>query len=127
MAARVTAAQVNDKVEALSEQIGALVSAISGGAESQASAPEAAKPATKVRKLASLHPVPDTSYGLTPEPRESGRHVVSVIALGKDGAPIMSAKTGAPRKPIRIPVEVARYLTTDDGRDALEAQVDSLA
>lgn len=123
---RVTAAQVNAKVDALSEQIGALVSAIGAGTEAQASAPEP-QATPKVRKLASLHPVPDTSYGLTPEPRESGRHVVSVIALGKDGAPVMSAKTGAPRKPIRIPVEVARYLTTDDGREALEAQVDSLA
>lgn len=84
-------------------------------------------PEPKVRKLASLVPVPDTAFGITPEPRGSGKHVVSVITLHKDGSPVMSAGTGAPRKPIRIPLPVAAYLLTDDGQDALSGIVESLA
>lgn len=94
----------------------------------QAQGPEAAPtPEPVKRELAALHVVPDTGYGLTPEPRASGKHVVSVVSVAKDGSVVMSKNTGAPRKPIRIPVAVAEYLTTDAGREALKAQVASLA
>ena len=85
-----------------------------------------AKPA-KVRSLAACHAVPGTKFGFTPEPRTSGRHYVSVISLHADGSPVMSSTTNAPRKPARVPVQVAEYLLTDEGQAALREQVDSLA
>lgn len=104
----------------------ALGEATSGESEPTGKGEAKPRKTGKVRQLAGLHAIPDSKFGMVPEPRESGNHVVSVITLGKDGAPIMSAKTGAPRKPVRIPVQVAEYLLTDDGQDALREQVDSL-
>jgi hypothetical protein len=98
--------------------------ALASEALAKTQGPEAqATPEPVKRELAALHVVPDTKFGILPEPRSSGNHYVSVVSVSADGNVVMSSNTGAPRKPARIPLAVAEHMLTPEGQAALAEQV----